>query len=265
MFDELCNADNVNITIRFKSLIAEIYGVNVAIESLQRGMTNRLHIKYINYNRISDKLLNKAVRTRLNNNTYEKKLQIEIAVREIEMVVELIFINLRKYLVIRNNADKMSIYELDQAYCELHKNTRYIRKIMIEIPSIIDKTYKSCDEANKTYLLNNIAIRTLNGEFNYLFNLKRTTLKMFESELQRIYDRNKSMNEKLRSHNAIDSEIEREIIALKRRRRDEKKEILSKMNGLQDRCDDRIKKIWNDLRVRRDRVLKYEIDRDRER
>ena len=37
------------------------------------------------------------------------------------------------------------------------------------------------------------------------------------------------------------------------------------MNGLQDRCDDRIEKIWNDLRVRRDRVLKYEVDRDRER
>ena len=51
------------------------------------------------------------------------------------------------------------------------------------------------------------------------------------------------MNEKLRSHNAIDSEIEREIIALKRRRRDEKKERLSKMNGLQDRCDDRIEKM----------------------
>ena len=49
---------NVNITIRFKSLIAEIYGVNVAIESLQRGMTNSLHIKYIKYNRISNKLLN---------------------------------------------------------------------------------------------------------------------------------------------------------------------------------------------------------------
>ena len=112
MFDELCNADNVNITIRFRSLIAEIYGVNVAIESLQRGVTNRLGIKYINYNRVSDKLLNKAVRTRLINNIYEKKLQIELAVREIEMVAELISINLRKYLVILNNADKMSIYEL---------------------------------------------------------------------------------------------------------------------------------------------------------
>ena len=71
LFDELCNADNVNIIIRFKSLIAEKYGVNVAIESLQRGMTNRLHIKYINYNHISDTLLNKAIRTRLTNNTYE--------------------------------------------------------------------------------------------------------------------------------------------------------------------------------------------------
>ena len=112
LFDELCNANNVNITIRFKSLIAEIYGVNVAIESLQRGMTNRFHIKYINYTHISDTLLNKAVRTRLTNNTYEKKLQIEIAVREIEMAVQLISINPRKYLVILNNADKMSIYEL---------------------------------------------------------------------------------------------------------------------------------------------------------
>ena len=31
-------------------------------------------------------------------------------------------------------------------------------------------------------------------------------------------------NEKLRSHHATDSEIKREIIALKRRRKDEKKE-----------------------------------------
>ena len=128
MFDELCNADNVNITIRFRSLIAEIYGVNVAIESLQRGVTNRLGIKYINYNRVSDKLLNKAVRTRLINNIYEKKLQIKLAVREIEMVAELISINLRKYLVILNNADKMSIYELDQARSDLGKTLDIYKK-----------------------------------------------------------------------------------------------------------------------------------------
>ena len=247
MFNELCNANNVNIANKVKSLIAGIYGVNVAIESLQKGMTNRLHIKYINYHHISDKLLNKAIRTRLNNNTYEKKLQIEIAVREIEMVVELISINLRKYLVILNNADKMSIYELDQACCELDKNTRYIRKIIIEIPSIINKTYKSYDEANKAFLLNSIAIKTLNGEFNYLFNPKRTTLKMFESELQRIYAIDKNMNELLRSHHAVDSEKGREIIALKRRKRNEKKVRLSKISGLQNRCDDRIEKIWNEL------------------
>ena len=144
-------------------------------------MTNRLHIKYINYNRISDKLLNKAVRTRLNNNSYEKKLQIEIAVREIEMVVELISINLRKYLVILNNADKMSIYELDQACSDLDKNTRYIRKIIIDIPSIIDKTYESCDKTKKVYLINNIAVKNLNEEFNYLSDLGCTTIKMYES------------------------------------------------------------------------------------
>ena len=112
-------------------------------------MANTLCIKYINYDRISANLDNNAVRRRPNNTVYEKKLQIEIAVREIEMVAELIPINLRKYLVILNNAHEMSIYELDQACCDLDKNTGYIRKIIIEIPSIIDKTYKSCNKANK--------------------------------------------------------------------------------------------------------------------
>ena len=73
--DELCNADNVNVTIRFKSLIAEIYGVNVAIESLQRGMAITLRIKYINYDRISASLDKNAVRTRLNNTVYEKNFK----------------------------------------------------------------------------------------------------------------------------------------------------------------------------------------------
>ena len=228
LFDELCNADKVNVTVTFKSLIAEIYGVNVATESLQRGMANTLCIKYINYDRISANLDNNVVRTRLNNIVYENKLQTEIVVREIEMVAELISINLRKYLLILNNAHKMSIYELDQACCDLDKNTGDIRKIITEIPSIIDKTYKSCNKANMTYLLNNIAIKPLYEEFIYLFNLKRAPLKMFESELQYICDIDKSMNEKLRGHHAIDSEIEREIIALKRRRKDEKKKDYQK-------------------------------------
>ena len=37
------------------------------------------------------------------------------------------------------------------------------------------------------------------------------------------------------------------------------------MNGLQDRCDDRMEKIGNELRVRKDKVFKYEIKRDRQR
>ena len=64
------------------------------------------------------------------------------------------------------------------------------------------------------------------------------------------------MNEKLRSHHATDSEIKWEIIALKWRRKDEKKERISKMNGLRDRCYDRMEKIGNELRVRNDKVPK---------
>ena len=37
------------------------------------------------------------------------------------------------------------------------------------------------------------------------------------------------------------------------------------MNGLWDRCYDRMEKIEKELRVRRDRTSKYEIDRDRQR
>ena len=260
MFNELCNANKVNIVNNVKSLIAEIYCVNVAIESLQRGMTNRLHIKYINYNRISDKLLNKAVRTRLNNNSYEKKLQIEIAVREIEMVVELISINLRKYLVILNNADKMSIYELDQACSDLDKNTRYIRKIIIDIPSIIDKTYESCDKTKKVYLINNIAVKNLNEEFNYLSDLKCTMIKMYESGLQRLDDSDKE----LRMYHAIDSEIERETITLKKWRIDEQKKRLLKMRELSNGYCDRLEEIGDEIGVRSDKIIKYRNDMRRQ-
>ena len=44
------------------------------------------------------------------------------------MVVELISINLRKYLVTLNNADKMSIYELDQACSGLGKTLDIYKK-----------------------------------------------------------------------------------------------------------------------------------------
>ena len=37
------------------------------------------------------------------------------------------------------------------------------------------------------------------------------------------------------------------------------------MNGLRDRCYDRMEKIGNELRVRNDKVPKYEINRDRQR
>ena len=109
------------------------------------------------------------------------------------MVVELISINLRKYLVILNNADKMSIYELDQACSDLDKNTRYIRKIIIDIPSIIDKTYESCDKAKKLYSINNIAVKNLNEEFNYLSDLECTMIKMHESGFQHLDDSDKEL------------------------------------------------------------------------
>ena len=45
----------------------------------------------------------------------------------------------------------MSYYEIDQLCSSTDKTVRYIRKIVLKIPNIIDKTYES---SNQKMLLN---------------------------------------------------------------------------------------------------------------
>ena len=119
---------------------------------------------------------------------------------------------------------------------------------------IIDKTYKSCDKAKKVYLINNITVKNLNEEFNYLSDLKCTVIKMYESGLQRLYDSKKE----LKIRQAIDSEMEREIISLKKRRIDEQEKRLLKMEELSYGYRDRIEDIRDGIRVKISRMVKYE-------
>ena len=77
---------------------------------------------------------------------------------------------------------------------------------------------------------------------------------MYESGLQRLYDSKKE----LKIRQAIDSEMEREIISLKKRRIDEQEKRLLKMEELSYAYRDRIEDIRDGIRVKISRMVKYE-------
>ena len=77
---------------------------------------------------------------------------------------------------------------------------------------------------------------------------------MYESGLQRLYDSKKE----LKIRQAIDSEMEREIISLKKRRIDEQEKRLLKMEELSYGYRDRIEDIRDVIRVKISRMVKYE-------
>ena len=77
---------------------------------------------------------------------------------------------------------------------------------------------------------------------------------MYESGLQRLYDSKKE----LKIRQGIDSEMEREIISLKKRRIDEQEKRLLKMEELSYGYRDRIEDIRDGIRVKISRMVKYE-------
>ena len=117
-------------------------------------MMNKLDIRYIDYNSIRKNILSRQVRSRLENKIHDTELKIRTAVKEIEMVNTLIYANIKKYLLMLNNSNKMSYYEIDQLCSSTDKTVGYIRKIVLKIPDIIEKTYK--------YVIKNIVKMLLN-------------------------------------------------------------------------------------------------------
>ena len=112
LFDKLCSINKLRINDFFKNLVSDMYAVNTSIESLQIGMLDKLHIKSIDYDQIRKKLLG-STKTRLENTIYDTELKINIAIKELEMVSNLISFNVKKYLVTLNNSNNKSYYELD--------------------------------------------------------------------------------------------------------------------------------------------------------
>ena len=67
---------------------------------------------------------------------------IKTAREEIEIVRRLIVSNVHKYRNIVKGAGEIDIYALDQACADIDKTIGYIRKIIIKIPSIVEKKVK---------------------------------------------------------------------------------------------------------------------------
>ena len=89
------------------------------------------------------------------------------------MVMNLISFNVKKYLVMLNNSNNKNHYELDQLCSHTDKTVGYIRRIILKIPDIVDKMYKSHDSK---YILNNIKLKNWDKKFNFF---ERNTNKYF--------------------------------------------------------------------------------------
>ena len=104
-------------------------------------MGNGIWSKGVSYNRII--IINEmGVEKYYNIITHEKIKLIKIAHEEIEMVRRLIETNVHKYENIIEGAGEMNIYALDRACADIDIAIGYIRKIIIMIPSIIEKKRK---------------------------------------------------------------------------------------------------------------------------
>ena len=185
LFNGLCSLNKCYINPLFKILVSSIYAVNVSIESLQKGMMSKLDIRYIDYDSLRKNILSRQVRSRLENKIYDTELKIRIAVKEIEMINTLISTNIKKYLLMLNSSDKMSYYEIDQLCFSTDKTVGYMRRIVLTIPDIIDKTYKSC---NQKYCENVIKLRYLNEEYHHINKIQLDLMSLLFTEYNEMSD-----------------------------------------------------------------------------
>ena len=78
--------------------MSSIYAINVSIESLQKGMMNKLDIKYNDYDSIRKNILSMQVKSRLENKIFDTVFKTKIDVKEIEMTNTLVSSNIKKIL-----------------------------------------------------------------------------------------------------------------------------------------------------------------------
>ena len=125
-----------------------VYAANIknicskyGLECLRDVMGNGIWPKDVNYNLIT--IINDiGVETYYYSITLEKTRLIKTAREEKKMVRWLIETNVHKYTNIIEGAGEIDIYALDQTFADIDKTIGYIRKIIIMIPSIVEKKMK---------------------------------------------------------------------------------------------------------------------------
>ena len=110
----------------------------MVLECLRDGVGNGIWPKGIAYDFIA-RINEKSVKEYYITISSQKIRLITIAHEEIEIVRRLIETNARKYVNIIKDAGEMDIYALGQACADIDKTIGHMRKIIIMIPSIVEK------------------------------------------------------------------------------------------------------------------------------
>ena len=126
---------------RYMNLIAEIYAVNMVLEYFGNNLGNGVWPKGITYDFIacidehSVKYYNKII-------VQQKNMLINILFKEVEMVRRLMESYVRVYGKMLESAEKIDIHTLDQTCANIDKTVGHIRKIIIKIPTIVNRKRK---------------------------------------------------------------------------------------------------------------------------
>ena len=137
-FNELCRANRIIIHCHYNPLISKMYAENKVLECLRDNVGNGIWPKDINYDLFTN-IDNMNVTNCYYQIADEKEGLIKIACEEIEMVKRLIEVNAQKNEKIIEGAGEMDIYALDQACANIDMTVEHIRKIIIKIPTIVER------------------------------------------------------------------------------------------------------------------------------
>ena len=140
-FIRMCNANQTAFRGQYMNIIAEIYAVNMVLEYLRNNLGNGVWPKGITYDIIAC-IDEHSVRNYYKLIVQQKTVLINIVFKEVEMIRRLIETYVCVYGKKLESAEKIDIHTLDQTCANIDRTVGHIRKIIIKIPTIVDRKRK---------------------------------------------------------------------------------------------------------------------------
>ena len=122
----------------YYTLLSNLYAINTALECLQDSVGNGAWSKLVSYDLIGRRN-EERVEKYYSIEVFRKMKLVKAAREEIEMVRRLIQTSYRKYVSIIESAEKIDIHAIDQACDDVDNIVRNMRKIIINMPNIVQK------------------------------------------------------------------------------------------------------------------------------